>query len=63
MVSNSLGGEHLMKKLREKDHQVAEAIDYELQRQRQHIELIASENFVSLAILDAMGTVAIERVK
>lgn len=46
-----------MKKLREKDHQVAEAIDYELQRQRQHIELIASENFVSPAILDAMGTV------
>ncbi|HDX9671261.1 TPA: serine hydroxymethyltransferase [Bacillus cereus] len=46
-----------MKKLREKDYQVAEAIDYELQRQQKHIELIASENFVSLAVLEAMGTV------
>ncbi|PFM91161.1 serine hydroxymethyltransferase [Bacillus cereus] len=46
-----------MNKLREKDYQVAEAIDYELQRQQKHIELIASENFVSLAVLEAMGTV------
>ncbi|TCJ77670.1 UNVERIFIED_ORG: glycine hydroxymethyltransferase [Bacillus cereus] len=46
-----------MKKLRATDYQVAEAIDYELQRQQKHIELIASENFVSLAVLEAMGTV------
>ncbi|PFL57247.1 serine hydroxymethyltransferase [Bacillus cereus] len=46
-----------MKKLRVTDYQVAEAIDYELQRQQKHIELIASENFVSLAVLEAMGTV------
>ncbi|UNK31074.1 serine hydroxymethyltransferase (plasmid) [Bacillus sp. N5-665] len=46
-----------MKKLRVTDYQVAEAIDYELQRQQKHIELIASENFASLAVLEAMGTV------
>ncbi|MDT3496156.1 serine hydroxymethyltransferase [Bacillus toyonensis] len=46
-----------MKNLREKDYQVAKAIDSELQRQQKHIELIASENFVSLAVLEAMGTV------
>ncbi|PGD67929.1 serine hydroxymethyltransferase [Bacillus wiedmannii] len=46
-----------MKKLRVTDYQVAEAIDYELQRQQKHIELIASENFVSLAVLEAVGTV------
>lgn len=46
-----------MKNLREKDYQVAKAIDYELQRQQRHIELIASENFVSLAVLETMGTV------
>ncbi|PFO75019.1 serine hydroxymethyltransferase [Bacillus cereus] len=46
-----------MIKLRVTDYQVAEAIDYELQRQQKHIELIASENFVSLAVLEAMGTV------
>lgn len=55
--SNLLGGTQLMKKLREKDYQIAEAIDYELKRQQKYIELIASENFVSPAVLEAMGTV------
>ncbi|SEM80068.1 serine hydroxymethyltransferase [Lihuaxuella thermophila] len=46
-----------MEQLRAKDPQVAEAIAAELQRQRNNIELIASENFVSEAVLEAMGTV------
>lgn len=39
------------------DPEVAEAIDLEYGRQRRNIELIASENFVSPAVLAAMGTV------
>jgi len=38
------------------DPQVADAIELELNRQRTHIELIASENFVSPAVMAAMGT-------
>ncbi|MDP2892583.1 MAG: serine hydroxymethyltransferase [Bacillota bacterium] len=39
------------------DPDIAEALDMELQRQRDHIELIASENFVSPAVLEAAGSV------
>ena len=39
------------------DPQVAAAIGEELGRQRHKIELIASENFVSPAVMEAMGTV------
>ena len=42
--------------IRKADPQVAEAIALELNRQRTHIELIASENFVSPAVMAAMGT-------
>ncbi|MBR0267616.1 MAG: serine hydroxymethyltransferase [Clostridia bacterium] len=45
-----------MDRIRSIDPQVAEAIDLELNRQRTHIELIASENFVSPAVMAAMGT-------
>lgn len=38
------------------DPEVAEAIENELKRQQDHIELIASENFVSLPVMAAMGT-------
>lgn len=38
------------------DPEVARAIEKEVDRQRNNIELIASENFVSEAVLDAMGT-------
>lgn len=38
------------------DPQVADAIELELQRQQQHIELIASENVVSKAVMAAMGS-------
>ena len=42
--------------IRQADPQTAEAIELELNRQRTHIELIASENFVSPAVMAAMGT-------
>ena len=42
--------------IRSADPQVAEAMELELNRQRTHIELIASENFVSPAVMAAMGT-------
>ncbi len=38
------------------DKEVAEAIEMEVNRQRNKIELIASENFVSNAVIEAMGT-------
>ena len=40
-----------------KDTPVFNLINKELERQRQGIELIASENFTSLQVLQAMGTV------
>ena len=42
--------------IRKADPEIAEAIGLELERQRSHIELIASENFVSPAVMAAMGT-------
>ena len=41
----------------QKDKAVFDLINKELERQRQGIELIASENFTSLAVMQAMGTV------
>src|SRR5262249_51058976 len=43
--------------LYESDPEVAAAIDSEPRRQHEGLELIASENFVSEAILEAMGSV------
>src|SRR5712692_1327196 len=43
--------------LYEVDPQVASAIDNEVRRQHEGLELIASENFVSEAVLEAMGSV------
>ena len=42
--------------VRRTDPEIAEVLEKELTRQRQHIELIASENFVSEAVLAAMGS-------
>lgn len=47
------GLEHLVNA----DPEVAQAIGLELNRQRTHLELIASENFVSEAVLEAAGTI------
>lgn len=43
--------------LREVDSLISKAIDDEVRRQTDGLELIASENFVSEAVLQAMGTV------
>src|SRR5512147_2449305 len=42
--------------LRDADPIVARIIDRELRRQQHGLELIASENFASRAVIDAMGT-------
>ncbi len=39
------------------DAAIAELIGHELQRQRDHLELIASENFTSAAVLAAQGSI------
>ena len=43
--------------LRTSDPEIADAIHKELQRQRDKIELIASENIVSKAVLEAHGSI------
>ncbi|MFP4298584.1 MAG: serine hydroxymethyltransferase [Spirulinaceae cyanobacterium] len=43
--------------LAQTDPQIAEILQKELQRQRDHLELIASENFTSAAVLAAQGSV------
>lgn len=45
-----------MKNLTQSDPEIAEAIRSEIGRQRSKIELIASENFVSPSVMEAMGT-------
>ena len=44
-------------KIRIIDTEVAHAMDLEYERQNSHIELIASENWVSEAVLEAMGSI------
>ena len=43
--------------LADRDPEIAKAVALELGRQRQDIELIASENIVSRAVLEAQGSV------
>lgn len=52
-LSNSFFGASLA----ESDPEIARAVDLELGRQRDEIELIASENIVSRAVLEAQGSV------
>jgi glycine hydroxymethyltransferase len=46
-----------MEFLKQQDQQVVDAMKLELQRQQDNIELIASENIVTRAVMEAMGTV------
>ncbi|MHA7967082.1 serine hydroxymethyltransferase [Paenibacillus sp. CAU 1782] len=46
-----------MENISKQDPEVLKALGLELKRQRDNIELIASENIVSEAVLEAMGTV------
>ncbi len=50
-------GVHVLEAIREIDHEIAEALDAEVMRQQETLVLIASENFASRAVLEAMGTV------
>jgi glycine hydroxymethyltransferase len=50
------GNEFFTKHLKAADPEVFSAIENELERQQNEIELIASENIVSRAVLDAAGT-------
>lgn len=46
-----------MKNLMQKDQEIFQALKNEINRQNTKLELIASENFVSFAVLEAMGSV------
>ena len=54
---NSSYQDFFEKSLSETDPDLFKAINDELKRQQQHIELIASENIVSQAVLEAQGSV------
>jgi glycine hydroxymethyltransferase len=43
--------------LKKTDPDIFKSVECELKRQRRHIELIASENFTSLSVMEAQGTV------
>ena len=47
----------LMDTLKQSDPEIAKEIDLELNRQRTKLELIASENIVSKAVMEAQGSV------
>jgi len=49
--------ERMSRPLAEVDPEISEAIRHETERQNSHLELIASENFTSQAILEATGSV------
>ncbi len=56
-TEHTRGGFHNMNFLAKQDEQVFKAIQLELGRQKRNIELIASENFVSEAVMEAQGSV------
>lgn len=47
---------YTLEEIKDFDLEIAEAIEGEIDRQNSHIELIASENFVSKAVMAAMGS-------
>ena len=48
---------NLNKTINKIDPELAKAVKQEQQRQEEHIELIASENYTSQAIMDLQGSV------
>lgn len=48
---------NLLQEVQAVDREVADAITAEMERQNSHIELIASENWVSPAVMEAMGSI------
>jgi glycine hydroxymethyltransferase len=55
--ADELGDGFFRRTLLDADPALAEALEHELQRQQSQIELIASENIVSRAVLEAQGSV------
>lgn len=53
--------DHFNTPLKEVDSEIFEAIQKERQRQNEHIELIASENMTSRAVLEALGSVMTDK--
>jgi glycine hydroxymethyltransferase len=49
--------DHMRRPLAEADPEIAAAVDHEVRRQHEGLEMIASENFVSEAVLEASGSV------
>jgi glycine hydroxymethyltransferase len=49
--------DHMRRPLAEADPEIAAAVDHEIRRQHEGLEMIASENFVSEAVLEAVGSV------
>jgi glycine hydroxymethyltransferase len=49
--------DHLSRSLADVDPEVAEALEHERLRQNRNLEMIASENFVSKAVLEAAGSI------
>ncbi|MBU0625210.1 serine hydroxymethyltransferase, partial [Patescibacteria group bacterium] len=47
----------MLDNLRQNDPEIAVALENELTRQRTGLEMIASENIVSMSVLEALGTV------
>src|SRR6202158_1878273 len=54
---SEMKNDNMSRPLYEADPEVAAAIDNEVRRQHEGLELIASENFVSEAVLEALGSV------
>lgn len=48
---------YTLEDIRREDPEIADAIQAEIDRQNSHLELIASENWVSKAVMSAMGSV------
>ncbi|RXK10308.1 serine hydroxymethyltransferase, partial [Halarcobacter bivalviorum] len=44
-------------RLEQADKEIYDIIEAELERQTTHLEMIASENFTSAAVMEAMGSV------
>src|SRR5258705_6596160 len=57
MSARTMKNNPMYRPLYEADPQIAAAIDNEVRRQHEGLELIASENFVSEAVLEAAGSV------
>src|SRR5881398_2048680 len=57
MTQTTDANQRMNRSLDSVDPQIADAIDNEVRRQHEGLELIASENFVSEAVLEAMGSI------